>query len=234
MTRTRRILYTLGLIDDPAVPAQPIERATPWLVGLLVLLMAASTMAGEATSSPTTTSTTLPIPAAVPARDSTPAPTTTAPAATTTTTQPATTTTTLAQVTTTTQPAPPAPAVPRWQPEDECGSLLRPVRSSTMRWCPAVARYLWASGHWQPGDLTRLMRIIDCESAGDPTAVNRRSGATGLFQHLPRYWSDRGAKAAAYFGFDHPTITMPLDNIAAGVWLYVTQGPRHWPTCGRR
>lgn len=46
--------------------------------------------------------------------------------------------------------------------------------------------------------------------------------------------SDRAAKAGALFGFDNPTIAMPYDNIATGVWLYKKQGPRHWPACGRR
>jgi hypothetical protein len=78
------------------------------------------------------------------------------------------------------------------------------------------------------------MRIIDCESAGRPDAVNRSSKATGLFQHLPRYFDARGEKAATVFGFDNPTLTMPLDNIATGVWLFKTQGPGHWPNCGKR
>lgn len=128
----------------------------------------------------------------------------------------------------------PAPEPRRWRPADECARLLRPVSAATMRWCPYVAEALYRTGKWEPGDLTRLLRIIDCESGGNPSAVNPSSRATGLFQHLPRYWGQRGAKAAAVFGFDHPTITAPFDNILVGVWLYTSEGARHWPNCGRR
>ena len=127
-----------------------------------------------------------------------------------------------------------ASAALRWQPDDECSRVSRPVSARTMRWCPTVAHYLHLYGDWDEGDLTTNLRIIDCESSGRPEAVNRRSRATGLYQHLPRYWAERGAKAARRFGFDNPTITMPYDNIAVGVWLFETGGARHWPRCGRR
>lgn len=121
-----------------------------------------------------------------------------------------------------------------WTPASECARISRPVSAATMRWCSVVARYLHAYGDWDPGDLTKLMRIIDCESRGREWVVNRSSRATGLFQHLPRYWPERSRKAARVFGFTNPTITMAYDNIAVGIWLYETGGTRHWPTCGRR
>ena len=135
-------------------------------------------------------------------------------------------------------PTPPV-AVRVWQPADECSRLLRPVSAAAMRWCPTVARYLYEGQRlgawvWEAGDLTRLVRIVDCESRGREWVMNRSSRASGLFQHLPRYWSERSAKAAALFGFDNPTILMGYDNAAVGVWLFKTGGARHWPTCGRR
>lgn len=138
--------------------------------------------------------------------------------------------------TTTPTPAPP----PRWTPESECRRIRNPgpvrLTSATLRWCARVAYYLdlgerrgaWT---WEPGDLHRLLLIIECESNGNPAAVNRSSGTTGLFQHRPRYWSDRGAKAAAVLGFKNPTLTMPYDNIAVGVWLYKVGGRSHWQSC---
>ena len=135
-------------------------------------------------------------------------------------------------------PTPPA-AVRAWQPADECSRLLRPVSAAAMRWCPVIAHYLYEGQRlgawvWEPGDLTRLLRIVDCESRGREWVVNRSSRASGLFQHLPRYWAERSAKAAQLFGFDNPTILMAYDNAAVGVWLFKTGEARHWPTCGRR
>jgi len=144
---------------------------------------------------------------------------------------------------TTTEALKPEPRVRAWQPADECARVPNPgpvrLTPATMRWCAKVAYYLdlgerrgaWA---WQPGDLTRLLLIIECESNGDPTATNG-SGldlVVSLFQNKVRYWADRGAQAARLFGFTNPTITMPYDNIAVGVWLFKTGGRGHWETCG--
>ena len=43
------------------------------------------------------------------------------------------------------------------------------------------------------------MRVMWCESRGDPDAVNAESGASGLMQHIPRYWDER-ARAAGFQG----------------------------------
>ena len=40
-------------------------------------------------------------------------------------------------------------------------------------------------------DVDRAIRIMQCESKGEPDARNGRSGASGLFQHMPRYWDER-------------------------------------------
>ena len=128
-----------------------------------------------------------------------------------------------------------------WQPADECSKVpnLGPVwlTRNTMRWCERLTFYLnrgeeLGAWTWKRGDLTRLLLIVQCESGGNPSAVNPSSGTTGLFQHRPRYWSDRGGQAARLFGFTNPTITMPYDNLATGVWLAKTGGWGHWEYCG--
>lgn len=161
------------------------------------------------------------------------------PASTTSTTLPAPTTSVVRP-----QPAAPSTAtmattttttIPPWEPADECRRLTRSVSRGAMRWCSTVAHYLHLTGDWQPGDLTKLMRTMDCESSGNPLAFNRAGQVAGLFQHKLRYFPERARKAAAFFGFDNPDVWMPYDNIAVAVWLYKFGGGiRHWPNCGRR
>ena len=108
-----------------------------------------------------------------------------------------------------------------------CDTIPNPgpvyLTDATMRWCPLVADHL-AAYDWQPGDLRRLMLLVECESNGDPTAVNPTSGTTGLFQHMPRYFAARSMKALGYVGDP----TDPHDNIHVGVWLAKTGGWQHW------
>jgi hypothetical protein len=42
-----------------------------------------------------------------------------------------------------------------------------------------------------PGQTARALDVAACESGFDDEAYNRSSGASGLFQHLRRYWPDR-------------------------------------------
>jgi len=86
------------------------------------------------------------------------------------------------------------------------------------RWRPAVARYF-------PEDRVEwALRIIACESGGDPEARNPHSSATGLFQHLGRYWPRRAA-AAGWAGAD---ITDPFANTAVAAWLLEHGGTSNW------
>lgn len=70
----------------------------------------------------------------------------------------------------------------------------------------------------------RFMRVMWCESRGDPDAVNAESGASGLMQHIPRYWDER-ARAA---GFQGASPFDPIANIYASVWLLDMGGWSHW------
>lgn len=81
--------------------------------------------------------------------------------------------------------------------------------------------------HFAPGDVDRALRIMACESNGDPDARNRSSGASGLFQHMPRYWAERSAGA----GFGGESIFDPVANVAVAAWMvydYPGGGWQHW------
>ena len=119
----------------------------------------------------------------------------------------ATTATTLAPVATTV----PAPIAPRIQAPPPSP---RPVEE----WRSLVTAYFAAS------DVDKALRVISCESGGDPNAVNRSSGAAGLFQHIPRYWPDR----AVAIGLAGASIYDPVANVAAAAWLVYTEGWSPW------
>ena len=62
-------------------------------------------------------------------------------------------------------------------------------------------------------DVHRFLRIMQCESGGDPDAKNPNSSASGLMQHLTRYWGD------------------PEANIWVSAWLALAApegGWQHW------
>jgi len=91
-------------------------------------------------------------------------------------------------------------------------------RPGVEQWRPLVERY------FQPEDVPWAMRVMACESGGNPLAKNPRSSASGLFQHLARYWDARSAKA----GWAGASIWDPEANIAVAAWLYYVGGPEHW------
>jgi len=64
------------------------------------------------------------------------------------------------------------------------------------------------------------LRVAKCESNYNPYAVNRSSGASGLFQFLPSTWA--GSPYHASSPFD------PTANAKAAAWLYQRSGPGQW------
>ncbi|MCP4965251.1 MAG: lytic transglycosylase domain-containing protein [bacterium] len=86
------------------------------------------------------------------------------------------------------------------------------------RWRPVVDRY------FEYDRVDWALRIIECESHGDPQAKNPISSASGLFQHLGSLWPDRAA-AAGWKGAD---VFDPFANIAVAAWLLDNGGPSHW------
>ena len=99
----------------------------------------------------------------------------------------------------------PAPATQPWTGDVEM-------------WRPLVTQY------FQPNDVEWALAIIQCESSGNPNALHPGSLASGLMQHLQRYWADRSARA----GWSGASVFDPEANIAVGAWLYYTGGPGHW------
>ena len=69
-----------------------------------------------------------------------------------------------------------------------------------------------------------FMRVLWCESRGDPNAKNPESGASGLMQHIPSYWDDRATAS----GFHGASPFDPIANIYASVWLLDVGGWSHW------
>lgn len=68
--------------------------------------------------------------------------------------------------------------------------------------------------HFAAEDVNQAVRVAWCESRFDPEAVNLRTGAVGLFQHLPRYWPERAAQA----GYPGADPTDPEASTAAAAW----------------
>lgn len=93
-------------------------------------------------------------------------------------------------------------------------------------------RVVWSVEQWRPlvehyfdaADVGWAMRVMACESQGDPNAKNPSSSASGLFQHLARFWPERSVKA----GWAGSSVFDPEANVAVAAWLYYTGGAGHW------
>ena len=110
--------------------------------------------------------------------------------------------------------------------------LLAELRIVNGPYATAHSEFTWAVERWRPivasyfpeDRIDWALRIIECESHGDPLAKNPASTASGLFQHLASLWDER-ATAAGWGGAD---VFDPLANIAVAAWLLDTGGPGHW------
>ena len=73
-------------------------------------------------------------------------------------------------------------------------------------------------------EVDTFMRVMHCESRGDPDAYNESSGASGLMQHLSRFWDYRAEQVnmSGYSPFD------PIANIHASFWLLTKRGYGGW------
>jgi hypothetical protein len=118
-------------------------------------------------------------------------------------------------VTTTTVAAPP-PVQP--EPPRALSPAPAPAPRPVEEWRSLVSAY------FAPEDVDLALRVISCESGGDPNAQNRSSGAAGLFQHIPRYWEARVANA----GMPGASIFDPIANVAASAYLAYADGWGHW------
>lgn len=121
----------------------------------------------------------------------------------------------------------------------------------TVPWVPTMATYEqpevwgWHTDRWTPiveealedygleSELDTFMRVMFCESRGDPLAHNTdvysnpKDQASGLMQHMPRWWDYRASNA----GFEGYSPFNPIANIYASVWLLALPdigGWKHW------
>ena len=77
------------------------------------------------------------------------------------------------------------------------------------RWRPLVEQY------FEQARVSEALSIITCESNGDPTITNPRSGAAGLFQFVSGTWEHASEQA----GYGGESAFDPEANIAAAAWL---------------
>lgn len=111
-----------------------------------------------------------------------------------------------------------------WNPPAETTTTPRAIANSrgvgagVEQWRDLVAAY------FPPNQVDRALCIISRESNGDPNAYNSSSGASGLFQHLPKYWDSRSAKA----GWSGASIMDTNANTAVAAWLWTVDGWWHW------
>lgn len=91
---------------------------------------------------------------------------------------------------------------------------------------PAVEQYRGLVSQYFPADVVNeALSVMECESSGNPNARNAQSGATGLFQHLPKYWDSRSRAA----GIPGANIFDPNANVKVAGWLYSQSGTwDHW------
>jgi len=77
------------------------------------------------------------------------------------------------------------------EPDASIGTIASP----TTGWLSEVEVRALVSLYFEPGDVNRAVRVAWCESRFDPDSVDRRTGGSGLFHHLPRYWEERASNA---------------------------------------
>lgn len=101
------------------------------------------------------------------------------------------------------------------------------IVSPTTGWLSEVEVRALVSLYFEPQDVNRAVRVAWCESRFDPDSVDRRTGAIGLFHHLPRYWAERSAAA----GFPGAEPSDPEASTAAAAWAIYEGGGWDVFTC---
>ena len=93
---------------------------------------------------------------------------------------------------------------------------------------PTLDEYI--DEYFLPEDKEWALKVAFCESSAKPEdqfseAVHVKSGATGWFQHLPKFWIERSHRAG-FVGF---SINHPKANVGVASWLfYEYGGSSHW------
>jgi hypothetical protein len=99
-------------------------------------------------------------------------------------------------------------------------SSTESMLSETSGWLSQVQVRALVSLYFTAEDVNRAVRVAWCESRFDPNSTDLRTGAVGLFQHLPQYWEER-AEAAGFPGADP---TDPVASTAAAAWAVYDGG----------
>ncbi len=100
--------------------------------------------------------------------------------------------------------------------EPSTGSMV----SETSGWLSQVQVRALVSRYFAAEDVNKAVRVAWCESRFDPNSTNLRTGAVGLFQHLPQYWEERASEA----GFPGAQPTDPVASTAAAAWAVYDGG----------
>jgi len=100
--------------------------------------------------------------------------------------------------------------------EPSTGSMV----SETSGWLSQVQVRALVARYFAAEDVNKAVRVAWCESRFDPNSTNLRTGAVGLFQHLPQYWEERASEA----GFPGAQPTDPVASTAAAAWAVYDGG----------
>ncbi len=87
-------------------------------------------------------------------------------------------------------------------------------------WLSQVQVRALVAEYFAAEDVNKAVRVAWCESRFNPASTNLRTGAVGLFQHLPKYWAERAESA----GFPDADPTDPEASTAAAAWAVYNEG----------
>jgi hypothetical protein len=100
------------------------------------------------------------------------------------------------------------------------GDQASPGTIATSGWLSQVQVRALVAKYFTTEDVNQAVRVAWCESRFDPSSTNLRTGAVGLFQHLPRYWDERADNA----GFPNADPTDAEASTAAAAWAVYNEG----------
>jgi hypothetical protein len=100
------------------------------------------------------------------------------------------------------------------------GDQASPGTIATSGWLSQVQVRALVAKYFTTEDVNQAVRVAWCESRFDPSSTNLRTGAVGLFQHLPRYWEERADNA----GFPNADPTDAEASTAAAAWAVYNGG----------
>jgi hypothetical protein len=87
-------------------------------------------------------------------------------------------------------------------------------------WLSQVQVRALVAEYFAAEDVNKAVRVAWCESRFNPASTNLRTGAVGLFQHLPKYWAERAESA----GFPDADAADPEASTAAAAWAVYNEG----------